>query len=100
MILFIWSCVIVITTLWRGLVLLQMWKWFAMPMGLPALTFAHCMGVGLLISYMTYQSDARNDRPTPKTLNANIERAGEIVLINVGIGIVTLGVANILHLFM
>ena len=42
-------------TIWQGAVVMWMWEWFAVPFGVPALGLAHAIGVGSLVSLMTFR---------------------------------------------
>jgi len=50
--------VMLVLTLFRGFVLSQMWAWFVVPFGAPALTVVHAIGVSMLAAFLTYQHDA------------------------------------------
>ena len=43
----------------RGFVLKYLWLWFAVPFGLMPISIAHAIGISLIISFLTYQQDAR-----------------------------------------
>lgn len=36
-------------------VLVKMWLWFVVPLGVPEIAYWHAFGIGLLISYTTHQ---------------------------------------------
>lgn len=38
---------------WDGWVLVHLWRWFLVPLGIVNISTAHACGIGLLISYMT-----------------------------------------------
>ncbi len=44
-----------ISALFRGWVLSILWGWFMVPLGLPALSVVTCMGVALVIGFLTHQ---------------------------------------------
>lgn len=49
-------------SIWSGYALSTLWQWFAVPtFGLPALTVPAAIGVGLIVSYLTYQADLDKD---------------------------------------
>ena len=55
-------CVIVISTILRGFVLVQLWAWFVVPQfGLAPLPFANALGLGLIVTYLTYKIDTKGD---------------------------------------
>lgn len=50
--------VMLVLVLFRGYVLAQMWGWFVEPLGAPALTVVHAIGISMLVAFLTYQHDA------------------------------------------
>lgn len=48
-----------ISSIWRGYVLTVLWEWFVVPtFGLHPLAIAPAIGLSLVVSYLTHQSDA------------------------------------------
>lgn len=47
-----YAFVLVTGSLLAGWVIQNLWAWFALPFGLPALTLAHAVGVDLLVSFL------------------------------------------------
>jgi hypothetical protein len=41
-----------IGSLIRGFVLLKMWAWFLIPLGLPTITLWHAVGVSMIVAYL------------------------------------------------
>lgn len=39
----------------KAVVVRDLWLWFIVPLGLPALTFWHAFGLSITISYLTHQ---------------------------------------------
>ena len=47
---------IAVGAIWKGFVLSVLWRWFMVPIfGLPELSLVVAIGVGLVISFLTYQ---------------------------------------------
>ncbi len=38
-----------------------MWQWFVVPLGVQKIGYAHAVGLGLLVSYMTHDPDTKNE---------------------------------------
>lgn len=49
---------------WRGYALSVMWKWFAVPLGVPAIGVAHAIGLAAIVAMMakSYEDNAENER--------------------------------------
>lgn len=45
-----------------GVVTWQLWVWFAVPIGLPALTFAQALGLDCLVSWLISQDHIRPEQ--------------------------------------
>ena len=55
-------------TLLRGLVLQALWTWFAVEtFAAPPVTLVQAIGLSLLVSFLTYQWDARQERDPNET---------------------------------
>ena len=39
----------------NGWVLSHLWIWFLVPLGLPVISVAHCIGISMVTSWLTYQ---------------------------------------------
>lgn len=50
--------VLVGSVLINGYVLSILWVWFLVPLGLPAISIAHSIGIAMIASWLTYQDDA------------------------------------------
>lgn len=51
-----------ISSLWRGYVLTVLWAWFVVPtFGPPALAIAPAIGLAMVVSFLTHQSDATKE---------------------------------------
>jgi hypothetical protein len=56
-------CLMVISTILRGYVLATLWGWFVAPtFHITSLSIPVAIGMSVLVSMMTYQSDAKKDR--------------------------------------
>lgn len=53
----------VISTLWEAYVFVDLWNWFAIPLGAKVLTLRHSVGLLLIISFLRRNTKA----DTPKT---------------------------------
>lgn len=59
---------------WKGWVLVQLWTWFMVPLGVPGMTIWHAAGLATLVGWMTdsaaYYANAHRDddkrRPVEK----------------------------------
>ncbi|MBI2626116.1 MAG: hypothetical protein HYW69_00810 [Candidatus Nealsonbacteria bacterium] len=50
------ALLVAVSAVWKGFVLLMLWKWFIVPIfGLPELPLVAAIGVGMVISFLTYQ---------------------------------------------
>ena len=51
---------LVLGSIWRGYALTVLWAWFVVPVfHLPVLSIAPAIGLSLIVSFLTYQSDAK-----------------------------------------
>jgi hypothetical protein len=46
---------VVFTILCEGFVIVQLWRWFAVPLGVPAITLPHAIGLNVLIQIFTWR---------------------------------------------
>lgn len=37
----------------NGFVLMKLWQWFLVPLGLPVIGLAHCIGIAIIINFLT-----------------------------------------------
>jgi hypothetical protein len=52
-----------ISAMWKGYVLTVLWGWFVVPtFGLPVLALAQAIGMSLVVSFLTHQSDATKEQ--------------------------------------
>lgn len=52
-----------IGAVWKGYVLTVLWGWFVVPtFGLPVLAIAPAIGLSLVVSFLTHQSDATKEQ--------------------------------------
>ena len=57
MLLILWACIWAIFTMFiRGFVTMKLWYWFAVPLGLPQLSYVAITGIALLVLYATTTS--------------------------------------------
>ena len=46
-------------TVVNGLLLHLMWGWFMVPLGLPVISVAHALGIALVVSLLTHQTNTK-----------------------------------------
>jgi hypothetical protein len=52
-----------LSAMWKGYVLTILWGWFVVPtFGLPTLALAPAIGMSLVVSFLTHQSDATKEQ--------------------------------------
>ena len=50
---------LIVGSMWKGYVLTILWAWFVVPtFSLPELAIAPAIGLAMVVSYLTHQSDA------------------------------------------
>ena len=77
----------------NGYVLSILWSWFIIPFGLPQLSIAHAIGVGMVMSFLTYQHQTSTE--------ADKEKAGiNLVVVLIIRPLAILGVGYIVKQFM
>lgn len=59
-VIFLLVAIITAAALVNGLVIKVMWGWFLVPLGLPVLGFAHAIGLGFFVRYLTWQHTPNN----------------------------------------
>ena len=85
-----------LSAMWRGYVLTVLWAWFVMPtFGLPALGIAPAIGLALVVSFLTHQSDSVK---TPEGDFA--ERMGRACAYALLLPLFMLGIGWVVHQFM
>lgn len=51
-----------LTSMWKGYVLTVLWGWFVVPtFGLPVLSLVPAIGLAMVVSFLTHQSDASKE---------------------------------------
>lgn len=63
-----------VVAIYEGYVIWVLWGWFAIPLGLPAITLAHAIGIDILISMFQPVRIQREDPPIGKYVIAAIVR--------------------------
>ena len=85
---------VAVSSLWKGYVLTILWSWFVVPtFELPSLAIAPAIGLSLLVSFLTHQSDASRDQKDAGAFS----RAFAHSLLT---PLVVLGVGWVVHQFM
>lgn len=85
-----------LSAMWRGYVLTVLWAWFVMPtFGLPALGIAPAIGLALVVSFLTHQSDAAK-----KPEGDFAERMATAVAYAFLLPLLVLGIGWVVHQFM
>lgn len=79
----------------KGLVIVKLWEWFVVPLGQPELYIAWAIGLGMLVSYLTFRSDVtvRDKKSGWEALFAHLG----ILIVN---SLLTLGIGWIVAQFM
>jgi putative Mn2+ efflux pump MntP len=79
----------------RGLVFAQLWAWFVMPFGAPAIGIAHAIGLAVLVTMLTGQR-AKTDDDGEKSLS----EFGKTLAYGIGVPLCALGIGYVAHNFM
>ncbi len=66
--------------LWVGFVIKIMWVWFMVPLGLPAISLAHAIGIDVLITFIVIPS-VNEDRSMSDIISSFIFRPVFVLLI-------------------
>ena len=45
----------------RAFVLVKLWSWFLVPLGIFEINYAYAIGISLIVSYLTHQTEANKD---------------------------------------
>jgi hypothetical protein len=99
---------IVVAAIISGVVLVVLWGWFIVPLGVPALKVAHGIGFCLVTSFLTHKVDQRgeikitstNELPVPFEITQTKRDFTEILVESVIYDLVVLGLGFIAHLAM
>lgn len=62
-----------------------LWRWFAVPFGLPEIGFMHMFGLLLLFTVFTYEKDGDVKTTTPKKLAENVSLLLTALLLGLGV---------------
>lgn len=55
-----------LTSMWRGYVLMVLWRWFMVPaFHLPSLTLTLAIGLSLIVGYLTHHTPTKDDDDSP-----------------------------------
>ena len=85
-----------LSAIWRGYVLTVLWAWFVVPtFNLPALALAPAIGLSLVVSYLTHQSDAA--KASEGDFSERMARACAYALL---LPLFVLGIGWVVHQFM
>lgn len=60
--------VIAVSVIINGYVLSILWAWFLVSLGLPALSVAHAIGVGMCVTWLTYTHKTSTEEDKSKAL--------------------------------
>ncbi len=72
----------------HGFVIKMMWGWFLTPLGLPALSIVHAVGLGLLFKYLTWQH-SKNDKEEDASISLKLITAIIYPFLILGLGYIT-----------
>ena len=87
---------LVLASMWKGYVLTALWAWFVVPtFGLPALAIAPAIGIAMVVSFLTHQSDASKE--PDGDLSARMSRSIAHTLLMPAL---VLGIGWVVHQFM
>jgi hypothetical protein len=67
--------VILLATLFRAYVLRDLWEWFVVPLGMPAIGLAHAVGISSIVGYLTQQAKDRDKDDSNKDTTADLIHA-------------------------
>ena len=88
-----------ISSLFRGFVLAKMWLWFIVPFGVLELGVVHAIGLSLLVSFLTYQHDAKEEKKKSESSSFGEILLQGFIVANMYSAIVW-GMGAIVHSFM
>lgn len=81
--------VVVALAVMNGVVIVALWGWFAVPLGVPPVSIAHAIGLGFLVHALTgfkTQHPEKNEDGTKKTAGTLVVEHALGVLLTVGLG--------------
>jgi putative Mn2+ efflux pump MntP len=85
-----------LSSMWRGYVLTVLWGWFVVPtFGLSALALAPAIGLAMVVSFLTHQSDATKEQEGD--FSTRMARAAGYALVMPAL---VLGIGWVVHQFM
>jgi hypothetical protein len=85
-----------LSSMWRGYVLTVLWGWFLVPtFGLSALALAPAIGLAVVVSFLTHQSDATKEQEGD--FSTRMARAAGHALVMPAL---VLGIGWVVHQFM
>jgi len=85
-----------ISAIWKGYVLTVLWGWFVVPtFGLPALSLAPAIGMSMVVSFLTHQSDATKEQE-----GSSSERLAKAVAHALLVPALVLGIGAVVRHFM
>ena len=88
--------VLALSSMWNGYVLTVLWGWFLVPtFGMPALALAPAIGLSLVVSFLTHQSDAAKEQE-----GSSMERFSKAVAHSLLMPALVLGVGWVVQKFM
>ena len=64
---FLFLVVSIAAILVDGLALSKLWLWFIHPLGVPAISFAHAIGISVIVSVLTYRAELQTNEDTTLT---------------------------------
>jgi hypothetical protein len=83
---------------WKGWVLVRIWAWFVVPLGVPALTVWHAAGLSLLVGWLADSSAYFANTSEDKRSRA--EKFVTSVTLSVLTPLLTWGMAAVFHSWM
>lgn len=92
---FVYPPVTFTATLLEGFVLTHLWRWFAMPFGLPAIALWHAAGLSALLTLLTFPGSA----PLAKDLTTT-DKVAHVIALGYFRPLFALGVGAFIHWMM
>jgi hypothetical protein len=65
-----WLVAFAIGIMIRGLVTMDLWEWFIVPLGVPSIGFGHALGLTLFLGFATYNYAVDERTQTERMLTA------------------------------
>lgn len=82
-----------------GYVVMHLWRWFLVPLGLPAITYLHAAGISMLVDYMCPTIDlsdvTKKEDGTPIT--TMVTKIIGLIIIK---PLIVLGIGSLLYIYM